>query len=54
MRENVGRARAAGGHAPENRADAQHELLRAERLREIVVRAERRDRECGPALRGAP
>ena len=27
--------------APENRADAQHELLRAEWLREIVVSAER-------------
>ena len=39
--EDVGRAGAAGAQAAQDRADAQHELLRAERLREIVVGAER-------------
>src|SRR3569833_675540 len=40
-RENVGGAHTAGAEPAKNRVDAEHELLRAEGLREIVVSAER-------------
>ena len=39
--EDVRRSGAARAQSPQDRADAQHELLRAERLREVVVGAER-------------
>ena len=39
-RRSAGPTHHAGRHAAQNRADAQHELLRAERLREVVVGAE--------------
>ena len=41
MRDDVGRPDAAGAHPTENRADAKHEFLRAERLGEVIVGAER-------------
>src|SRR5438093_4353396 len=38
--ENVRTAGGAGAHASQNRADAEHQLLRAEGLREIIIGAE--------------
>jgi hypothetical protein len=47
--QSVAARRSRRADAAQDRADAEHELLRAERLREIVVGAERE-----PWMRSAP
>ena len=47
-REHIGRGVRGGTHASQDRADPQHQLLRAEGLREVVIGAER---EAADAIR---